>query len=75
MKRVITVLAVALVMAVMLAAMAMPAFAQGLAEQTTNPSGNTTQGQAAPEPPQDTDVVNPGGNEPPGHNKGDVVAG
>ena len=64
----------ALIAVMMMVATAAPAFAK-LAEETTNPSGKPTQGQAAPEPPQDTDVVNKGGNEPPGHNKGDAVAG
>jgi hypothetical protein len=73
-KRIGVLAMVALIAAMMVVATAAPAFAK-LAEQTTNPAGHTTQGDAAGEPPQDTDVVNPGGNEPPGHNKGDAVAG
>ncbi len=67
-------LAVALVMAAMFVATAMPAFAK-ITEETRNPQGHVTQGSAAPEPPQDTDKVNPAGQEPPGQNKGDEVEG
>jgi hypothetical protein len=65
---------VALIAVMMMVATAAPAFAK-LTTETTNPAGHITQGDAAGEPPQDTDVVNQGGNEPPGQNKGDAVAG
>ena len=54
MKRILTVLAVALVMAMMFVAMAMPAFAK-ITEQTTNPAGNVNQGSAAPTPPDNSE--------------------
>jgi hypothetical protein len=73
-KRIGLLAMAALIAVMMLVATAAPAFAK-LSEETSNPSGHITQGSAAPEPPQDTDVVNKGGNEPPGHNKGDAVAG
>ena len=74
-KRISLLIAAALLVATMaMAGLAGPAFAK-LAEETRNPAGHITQGDAAGEPPQDTDVVNKGGNEPPGHNKGDAVAG
>ena len=73
-KRIGVLAMVALIAVMMVVATAAPAFAK-LSQQTTNPAGHITQGEAAGEPPQDTDVVNKGGNEPPGHNKGDAVAG
>jgi hypothetical protein len=65
MKRVITVLALALVLAAMVVATAMPAFA-AITQQRTNPAGNETQGQG-----QAITVtnVNPSGQAPPGQNK------
>jgi hypothetical protein len=74
MKRMLTVVALALVLAAIVVATAMPAFAK-ITEETRNPQGHVTQGSAAPEPPQDTDKVNPAGHEPPGQNKGDAVEG
>ena len=78
MKRFVTVLAVALVMAAMLVAMAMPAFAQGGGIQpvdtgSTNPGGKmapgqqpTAQGQGQT---QMTENQNPAGKAPAGQNK------
>jgi hypothetical protein len=40
-----------------------------ITEVTTNPKGRPTQGDAAPEPPQDTTAVNPAGKAPSGQNK------
>ena len=68
MKRMFTVLAVALVMAAMFVAMVMPAFAQGggIQEQRTNPAGNETQGQGKA---IEVERVNPAGMAPPGQNR------
>ena len=74
MKRMLTVVALALVLAAIVVATAMPAFAK-MTEETRNPQDHETRGSAAPEPPQDTDKVNPAGQEPPGQNKGDAVEG
>jgi hypothetical protein len=63
-KRMLTVLAVALVMAAMFVATAMPAFAQ-ITEQRTNPAGNLTQGQGEA---ITVTNVNPSGHAPPGQN-------
>ena len=68
MKRMFTVLAVALVMAALVVAMAIPAFAQGggITEQRTNPAGNETQGQGKA---ITVENVNPAGKAPPGQNR------
>jgi hypothetical protein len=73
-KRLSLLLAVALMAVMLLAATSGVAVAK-LTQVTTNPKGHETQAERAPEPPQDTDTVNGGGNEPPGKNKGDAVAG
>jgi hypothetical protein len=74
MKRIITVLAVALVMAAMVVVMAMPAFAkiQPVDTSCTNGGGNQPGGQ---QPScqgagltQQTENQNPAGHAPPGHN-------
>ena len=67
MKRMFTVLAVALVMVAMIVATAMPAFAQGggIQEKRTNPAGNETQGQGKA---ITVTNVNPSGKAPPGQN-------
>ena len=64
MKRVLTVLAVALVMAAMLAVMVAPAFAK-IEPVTRNPQGHETQGQGQA---QTTTNENPAGHAPPGQN-------
>ena len=64
MKRILTVVVVALVMAAMVVAMAMPAFA---AITLQNPAGNTPQGGGANNG-QAIEAVNPAGHAPPGHN-------
>ena len=74
MKRVLTVLAVALVMAAMFVATAMPAFAKirDVDVACTNQGGNQPGGQ---QPTcqgggleQETEAQNPAGHAPPGHN-------
>ena len=65
MKRVLTVLAVALVMASMLAVMVAPAFAK-IEPVTRNPQGHETQDQGKA---QTTTNENPAGQAPPGQNK------
>jgi hypothetical protein len=64
-KRIILVLTVALVLAAIVVATALPAFA-AITQQRTNPAGNTTQGQG-----QAITVtnVNPSGHAPPGQNQ------
>ena len=64
MKRMFTVLAVALVMVAMIVATAMPAFAK-ITEKRTNPAGNETQGQGKA---ITVTNVNPAGKAPPGQN-------
>ena len=64
MRRIIMVLSVALVMAAMMLAMAMPAFA---AITLQNPAGNTPQGGGANNG-QAIEAVNPAGHAPPGQN-------
>ena len=64
MKRTLSFLAVALVVAAMMVAMAMPAFAK-IEEQRTNPAGNETQGQGKA---ITVTNVNPSGHAPPGQN-------
>jgi hypothetical protein len=63
-KRILLVLTVALVMAAMAVAMAMPAFAAITLE---NPAGNTPQGAGANNG-QAIEAVNPAGFAPPGQN-------
>ena len=67
MKRMFTVLAVALVMAALVVATAIPAFAQGggIMEERTNPAGKETQGQGKA---IEVENVNPAGKAPPGQN-------
>ena len=65
MKRVLTVLAVALVMAAMLAVMVAPAFAK-IEPVTRNPQGHVTQGSSGQA--QTTTNENPAGHAPPGQN-------
>ena len=67
MKRMFKVLAVAVVMAALVVATVMPAFAQGggIQEKRTNPSGNETQGQGKA---ITVTNVNPAGKAPPGQN-------
>ena len=64
MKRMLTVVALALVLAAIVVATAMPAFAK-ITERRTNPAGHETQGQG-----QAITVtnVNPSGHAPPGQN-------
>ena len=64
MKRVLTVLAVALVMAAMFVATVAPAFAK-IEPVTRNPQGHETQGQGQA---QTTTNENPAGHAPPGQN-------
>ncbi len=64
MKRVITVLALALVLAAVLVAMAMPAFAK-ITPVKVNGGGNTPSGNANGVP---TENQNPSGFAPPGQN-------
>ena len=64
MKRILTVLAVALVVAAMMVAMAAPAFAK-VPVTTTNPSGKETSGNCNAGP-QTCAATNNGGNQPPG---------
>jgi uncharacterized protein YdeI (BOF family) len=66
-KRLLTVLAVALVMAALVVATVIPAFAQGggIKEERTNPAGNETQGQGKA---ITVTNVNPAGKAPPGQN-------
>jgi multisubunit Na+/H+ antiporter MnhC subunit len=64
MKRIITVLAVALVLAAMVVVMAMPAFAKITTTQT-NGGGNTPNGSANGVP---TVSSNPANHPPPGQN-------
>ena len=64
MKRILMVLTVALVMAAMMVAMAMPAFAAITLE---NPAGNTPQSDSANNG-QAIEAVNPAGFAPPGQN-------
>ena len=68
MKRMFTVLAVALVMAALVVATVMPAFAQGggITEKRTNPAGNETQGQGNA---ITVTNVNPAGKAPAGQNR------
>jgi multisubunit Na+/H+ antiporter MnhC subunit len=65
MKRIITVLAVALVLAAMVVVMAMPAFA-AITTTQTNGGGNTPHGNANGVP---TVSSNPAGHQPPGQNQ------
>jgi len=64
-KRILTVLVVALIMAAMVVAMVMPAFA---AITLQNPGGNTPQGGGANNG-QAIEAVNPAGHAPPGQNQ------
>jgi hypothetical protein len=64
MKRVFTVLAVALVMVAMMVATAMPAFAK-ITDVQVNGGGNTPNGNANGVP---TTSLNPAGQAPPGQN-------
>ena len=65
MKRILMVLTVALVMAAMVVATAMPAFA-AITTTQTNGGGNTPNGNANGVP---TVSSNPAGQQPPGQNK------
>lgn len=64
MKRILTVLTVALVVAMMAVAMAAPAFA-AITQSQTNGGGNTPNGNANGVP---TVSSNPAGHQPPGQN-------
>jgi hypothetical protein len=64
MKRILTVLAIALLMAAMLVVMGMPAFAK-VPITTTNPQGQQTSGNCNAGP-QTCTATNNGGNQPPG---------
>ncbi len=64
MKRILTVLAVALVVAAMMVVMAAPAFAK-VPITTTNPTGKETSGNCK-SPSQTCTATNNGGNQPPG---------
>ena len=65
MKRMLTVLAVALMVAAMFVVTAMPAFA-AITSKTTTKSGNDTQGHGNG---LKTENVNPTGKAPPGQNQ------
>jgi hypothetical protein len=64
MRRILVLVTVALVMAAMMLAMALPAFAAITLE---NPAGNTPQGGGANNG-QAIEAVNPAGHTPPGQN-------
>ena len=75
MKRMITVVALALVLAAMIVATAMPAFAkiQEVDTACENPGGNLAGGQQptckTDAHEQESENQNPSGAAPPGHNK------
>jgi hypothetical protein len=64
-QRILKVLAAALDLAVVIVALAMPAFA-AITQQRTNPAGHETQGQGEA---ITVTNVNPSGRAPPGQNK------